>query len=205
MTGAIYFAAGFLLSIGPSAPTHPLAPPPEDPELLALRALAAVAAGEPDVAVVQAAVAREALRGTPDPAEWPGRARKAALLPRLTAEIRHDERSNRTVGLQTAGEVDYLRLTPGTTFMVRATWTLPDLVAHAGEVAAATAAAARQRHVEEAVKRATALYFERRRLKLALLLVPPADPLGRAQAELEIARLAAELDVLTGAAREAAP
>lgn len=204
MTVATVLAASLLLAIGPSAPTHPLALPAEEPEHLALRALAVVAAGEPDIAEVQAAAAREALRGTPDPAEWPGRARVAALLPRVTAEVRHDEQSNRTVGLQGAGEVDYLRLTPGTTFLVRATWTLADLVAHRGELAAANAAASRVRRADEAVKRATGLYFERRRLKLALLLAPPGDPLGRAQAELEIARLGAELDALTGVARESA-
>jgi hypothetical protein len=47
------------------------------------------------------------------------------------------------------------------------------------------------------VRRATAAYFERRRARLALLLAPPEGALARAEAELRIERLAAELDALT--------
>jgi hypothetical protein len=195
-------AAALALLAAPSPPTHPPEPAAAPAERAALRALAIAAAGEPGIAEVQAAVARESLRGAVAADGWPARARVAALLPRLTAEIRHDEQSNRTVGLQGAGEVDYLRLTPGTTFLVRATWTLADLVAHRGELAASSAAAARAKAAKEAVQRATALYYERRRRKVALLLEPPEDPLARAQAELEIARLGAELDALTGAVGE---
>ncbi|WP_248352619.1 hypothetical protein [Anaeromyxobacter oryzae] len=202
MTVPALLVAAVLAAPAPSTPTHPPEPPPQPADRVALRALAVAAAGDPDVASVQAAAAREALRGAAELDGWPGRARLSALLPRITAEVRHDEQSNRTVGLQSAGEVDYLRLTPGTTVLVRATWTLADLVAHRGEIAAATAAAARARRATEAVQRATVIYFERRRLRVALLLAPPEDPLARAQAELEIARLGAELDALTGAPRE---
>jgi hypothetical protein len=122
----------------------------------------------------------------------------AALLPRITAEYRQDERSYRVVGLQGSGEVDYLRLAPGTAFAVRATWDLGALVAAPGELAAAAEAAARARRREEAVKRATDLFYERRRLRLELLVAPPATALERAAAELEVERLGAELDALTG-------
>jgi hypothetical protein len=58
--------------------------------------------------------------------------------------------------------------------------------------------AVRTRRCADAVSRATELHFERLRQRVALLLEPPADPLARARAELELERLGAELDALTG-------
>jgi hypothetical protein len=171
-------------------------PAPADDAAVA-RALAAVAAGEPDVRAVQAAAARLAV-GAGEGDLSPRRARLGALLPRITAELRHDERSYRVVGLQGSGEVDYLREAPGTALALRATWDLGELLAAPGELTAAGAAAERSRRRAEAVRRATLLHFERRRLRVGLLLSPPADALARAEAELEVERLGAELDALTG-------
>jgi len=168
------------------------------PEAEALRALSAVAAGEPGIAEVQRAAAREVERDGVAIEAFPRRSRLAALLPRLTAEYRRDERSNRVVGLQGSGEVDYLRFAPGSAFLVRATWDLGTLVAAKGELAAASAASARALRRDAAVRRATALFFDRRRAMLALLLGPPSDALARAEAELALDRLGAELDALTG-------
>jgi hypothetical protein len=166
-----------------------LAPDPPDPTppREVLRALALASAGEPDVSRVQSAAARVAA------APAPRRTALSALLPRVTAEVRHDEQSHRTVGLQGSGEVDYLRLAPGTSVALRATWDLAQLVAPAEHVSAEHA-----RRRDEAVRRATQLYFERRQLRVALLLEPPGDAVARAGAELEIDRLGAELDALTG-------
>jgi hypothetical protein len=164
----------------------------------ALRALDAAGAGEPAIAEVREAAAREAERAGADPVGFARRARLAALLPRLTAEYRRDERSDRIVGLQGSGEVDYLKLAPGSAYLVRATWDLGDLVAAREELAAASAGAARAARREAAMKRATALFFERRRARVSLLLAPPASPQQRAEAELEIERLTAELDAATG-------
>jgi hypothetical protein len=189
-----------------------LAAPPAPPESLsslsslsrerveaeAFRVLGAIAAGEPSIAAVQSAAARVAAAGLPAAGSFARRARLAALLPRLTAEIRHDERSQRIVGLQGAGEVDYLRLSPGTQVALRATWDLGHLAAAPGELGGAAAGASRARRQEEAVRRATSLYYERRKLRLALWLDPPAEALARAQGELELDRLGAELDALTG-------
>jgi hypothetical protein len=94
--------------------------------------------------------------------------------------------------------VDYLRLAPGRTVLVRATWELGHLVAAPGELQAATHAAARARLRAEAVARVTRLHFERRKARVALLLEPPTDPVQRAQAELEVERLGAEIEALTG-------
>lgn len=172
----------------------------------ALRALGEVAGEEPDVESLQRAAAAEADRVAGGAEGYAGRSRLAALLPRFTAEYKHDDATNRVVGLQGSGEVDYLRLTPSDTFLVRATWELPSLVASPGELSAASQQQARARLRAEAVERVTKLYFDRRRLRVALLLAPPADPVARAQAEIEIARLASEINVLIGnLARRRAP
>ncbi|HVI92472.1 MAG TPA: hypothetical protein VM753_00620 [Anaeromyxobacter sp.] len=194
---ALLLGAALALGAGhPDAEEFLEAPPPTDLEVA--RALAALGAGEPDVGAVQAAAAQAAEAGAPPASGFARRARMAALLPRVTAEYRQDERSYRVVGLQGSGEVDYLRLAPGTAFAVRATWDLGALVAAPGELAAAAEAAARARRREEAVKRATELFYERRRLRLELLVAPRATALDRARAELEVERLGAELDALTG-------
>jgi hypothetical protein len=182
---------------------QPLSPAPQPGsapalDLSAPRALLVAAVGDPEITDVQAAAAREAERGVPDAGSYPSRARLAALLPRITAEVRREEQSNRVVGLQGAGEVDYLRLAPGSTVLVRASWDLGQLVAAPGELQAATQAAARSRRRAEAISQVTRLHFERRRARVALLLDPPADPVARAQAELEVERLGAEIDALTG-------
>lgn len=183
-----------------ASPVRPAAAAAADPlrsAADAYRAVSALAAGEPTIAEVQAAAARRAGAGG-GAAGYAGRARLAALLPRLSAEIRRDERSQRIVGLQGAGEVDYLRLSPGTVVALRATWDLGHLIAAPGELGGAAAGAALARRREEAVRRATALFYERRKLRLELWLAPPPDALERARAELDVERLGAELDALTG-------
>ncbi len=210
----IALLAAALLALLPAAASA--GPPAREPwqpagdaasaEGQAIRALELVSGGEPDVAVLQRAAAREADRSDGGAVDYPGRARMAALLPRITAEYRHDIASNRVVGLQGSGEVDYLRLAPSDTFLVRATWELPSLLAPPAELTAGAQAQARARRRSEAVERVTRLFFERQRLRVALVLAPSPDPVARAQAELEVARLAAEIDALTGAAlRERAP
>jgi hypothetical protein len=181
-----------LLSAPPAAPLSPV-PAPDLPRLLAR-----LAASEPDILEVQAAAARQAEAATPDPALLARRRRLSALLPRLTAEVRHEERDYRVAGLQGASEVDYTRSSPGTSFALHATWELGDLIAATGEAAAAAAALARATRRDDAVRKATVLHFERRQRQLALLSDPPPDARARAAAELELARVTAELDALTG-------
>lgn len=188
-------AVASLLAALLAAPTSSAPPAPlPDPA----RLLAQLAAREPPVDRVQAAAAAVVEVAVPDPAALAGRRRLAALLPRLSAEVRAEQRSYRVVGLQGTSEVDYLRSSPGTTVRVQATWELADLWASRGEPSAASAALTRLRRREEAVERATALYFERRRLLLLLTLDPPAAPLARAELELALDRATAELDAMTG-------
>jgi len=172
----------------------PAAAPVPDP----LRLLARLALADPPVSEVQAAAARVADASAPDPIELASRRRWAALLPTLTAELRAEQQSYRVVGLQASGEVDYLRSSPGTSVTLRATWDLGELVASRAEPAAASAGLTHARWRDEAVRRATHLFFERRRILLLLALDPPTAPLARADVELELARTTAELEALTG-------
>jgi hypothetical protein len=192
---ALSLATSLALSTSsPSAPRAIAAPavePLRSAERDALRALAVLASGEPGIAEVQEAAARTADREVVEVRGFARRARLAALLPRLTTEYRREDRSYRTVGLQGSGEVDYFHVAPGSVVLLRATWELGELVAARGEPAAASADAERARRRNEAVKRATVLYFERRRAQLTLLLTPPETAIALAQAELEVERLGA--------------
>jgi hypothetical protein len=193
------------LALGASPPPAAPALRPEPPrdvagsaERDALRALAAHAAGEPGISEVQEAAARASDRSGGEARGFALRARVAALLPRLTAEYRREERSYRTYGLQGSGEVDYLRSAPGNAVVLRATWDLGGLVAARDELAAASAERERARRRGAAVARASAVFYELRRARLALLLAPPDTALALAEAELEVDQLGAELDALTG-------
>jgi hypothetical protein len=188
-------AAAALPAASPATPSL-LAEPPV---VTARIGLARASRGDPRIAEVQAAAARCADAPASDDAGV-ARSRMAALLPRLTAELRFDDRSYRVTGLQGAGEVDYERQAPGWLAGVQATWELAALVSAPAERIDAKGLLDRARRREEAVRKATALYFERRRLRLTLELDPPAAALERAGAELELERLAAELDALTGGA-----
>ncbi len=164
-------------------PSPPQSPAPADPSAAqgeAIRALAQVSAGEPVIEVLQRAAAREVDRSDRVTAAYPGRSRLAALLPKLTAEFTHDQASNRVVGIQGSGEVDYLRFTPSDSFMVRATWELASLVADSSELTAAAQAQALARRRAEVVEKVTKLFYERQRLRVALALAPPGDPVARA-------------------------
>jgi len=179
-----------------AAPPRP-SPPSEVAEARAAQLLARLADGEPDVEEVQRAAAAGA-RADPEELEgWRRRAGRAAWLPKLSAEVRRDDRTWRVVGLTGSGEVDYQRAAPGIEAAVRAVWELDALVFAAGEIRAAEAAARLLRRREDLVARATRLYFERQRLRAALFLSPPEDVAERADRELALEEITAELDALT--------
>lgn len=197
-----------LLAAAEPAARRPLAAlEPSEPEVRAARAWALAQAGEPSVEAVQRAAAAQ-LDGERERLEsLRRRARQAGWLPRLAAEVEHDERSARVVGFTGTSEADYLRLSPGTRAGLRASWELDRLVFSRDEVAVAEAASRLARQREERVERATRLFFQRLRLKAELALAPPEGALERIRGELELARVTAELDALTGGliARGAAP
>ncbi len=182
----------------PAPPERASPPASQVAEARAARLLALLADGEPGVAEVQRAAAREAHADPEELEAWRRRAGRAAWLPRLSAEVRREDRTYRITGLTGSGEVDYLRAAPGTVAVVRAVWELDALVFAAGEVRAAEAAARLLRHREDLVARATRLYFERQRLRAALVLSPPEEVAERADRELALEETTAELDALTG-------
>jgi hypothetical protein len=186
-------AALLLVAPIPPRPT----PPPPDPLEAAYAALTRVTDGEPSIVEVQTAAAHRAAAAVPASA-GAGRSRAAALLPRVTTEYRNDQRSYRVAGLQGSGEVDYVRSSPGQVFLIRATWELSALIVPPGPTPAATGAVERAKRSDEAARRATELFFARRRLQLTLLVEAPPTPLGQAELEVELARITAELDLLTG-------
>jgi hypothetical protein len=171
----------------------------------AARLLGHALAGEPRVEAVQRAAAARAGIGRDEAEGWRRRARLAALVPRVSAQYRRDERSYRVAGLASTSEVDYVRDAPGETFSVRLDWNLEGLVLGREELAAAAAAQRAQAHRQRAVDRATHLYYERVRLRLALAASPPSDARERAEVELRVEEVTAELDALTGLYGEDAP
>jgi hypothetical protein len=172
-----------------------LAAPPEPVELAAARLLSRAAASEPTIEQVQRAAGD---RAAGPPPGWPRRARLAGLVPKLGAEYRLDDRRYRTVGLSSGSEVDVVRHTPGHVVIVRLAWDLPELAFSEAELRAESHLEARRKARDEAVQRATRLYYERQRLRVALAADPPPSARERADRELALEELAADLDLLTG-------
>jgi hypothetical protein len=190
-----------LVAAAPPA-SAPVPPAPADTAAAvrseARRVLLLVAAGDPPIAEVQQAAARhdgvdpERLRA------WVARPRSAHWLPRITLDASRTERDTRVVGVTGTVESDYLRLNPTTQFGIRASWDLDQLVFSRDEPAAAWTASRLIDRREERVRRATRLYFQRRRLLVQLALEPPREPAQRAERENQIDEVTAELDELTG-------
>jgi hypothetical protein len=162
------------------------------------RILALVATGDPPIAEVQrAAAAHDGV--DPDRLRaWVARPRSAHWLPRITLDASRTERDTRVVGVTGTVESDYLRLNPSTQFGIRASWDLDQLVFSRDEPAAAWTASRLIDRREERVRRATRLFFQRRRLLVQLALDPPREALQRAERENQVDEVTAELDELTG-------
>ena len=123
----------------------------------------------------------------------------------LLLDEREDDRTFHEVGLTSSSEVDYYRSSPGDTISVRLDWRLDGLVFGHDELAAVSAADSAAARRLAAAEKATRLYYERLRLKVALASAPPGEARARAEAELELAGVTAQLDALTGLYGEAAP
>jgi hypothetical protein len=175
----------------------PAAAPPIEPEVAALRALARVAAADPDVEEVQRAAA-DGAGADPDRLGWSVRTRSAAWLPTLTLQASRAQRDTRVVGVTGTVESDYVRYTPSLELGVRAAWDLDRLVFARDETDAAWTAAKLRERRDERLRHATRLYYQRRRLLVQLALEPPREPLARAERENQVREITAELDALTG-------
>ncbi len=180
----------------------PPASPSPDPAAAARleghRALAVVAAADPPVAAVQEAAARHDGVDPDRLRAWVARPRSAHWLPRISIDASRTERDTRVVGVTGTVESDYLRLNPSTQFGVRLSWDLDQLVFSRDEPAAAWTASRLIDRREERVRRATKLYFQRRRLLVQLALDPPREAVQRAERENQVDEITAELDELTG-------
>jgi hypothetical protein len=186
-----------LLAAAAAAPPHLPAAPPLEREAVPLRALARLAAADPDVDEVQRAAA-DGAGADPDRLGWASRARAAAWLPALTLQASRVQRDTRVVGVTGTVESDYLRTTPSLEVGVRAAWDLDRLVFARDETDAAWTGAKLRERRDERVRHATRLYFQRRRLLVQLAVEPPHEPLARAERESQVQELTAELDALTG-------
>jgi len=197
----VHLLLALLVAVPPAAP--PPSPPPggeatAEVRAWAARALSAVGAGDPPVAAVQRAAADH--DGVP-PARlqaWLARPRSAHWLPRVTLDASRTERDTRVVGVTGTVESDYLRLSPTLQYGIRLSWDLDQLVFARDEPAAAWTASRLVDRREERVRRATRLYYQRRRLLLQLAAEPPVDPVRRAERETQVDEITAELDELTG-------
>ncbi len=169
-----------------------------EPRNEAARLLGVVLAAEPRIEAVQRAADARAAAGRDDVEGWRRRTRLAALVPRLVAEYRHDERSVHMVGLSSGSEVDYLRSSPGDTVSFRLGFDLDGLVFGRQELAVVAAGERAEARRRAAVERATRLYYERLRLRLSLMASPPASAHDRAALEIDLEAVTADLDALTG-------
>ncbi|HET8733410.1 MAG TPA: hypothetical protein VFM45_06510 [Anaeromyxobacteraceae bacterium] len=162
------------------------------------RVLAALAAADPPVADVQRAAAEHDGVDPERLKAWVARPRSAHWLPRVSVEGSRTERDTRVIGVTGTVESDYLRLSPSMQYGIRLTWDLDQLVFSRDEPAAAWTASRLIDRREERVRRATRLYFQRRRLLAGLAIEPPVDAGQRAARESQVDEITAELDELTG-------
>jgi hypothetical protein len=176
-----------------SAPAEPAAARPESQ-----RVLAALAAADPPIAAVQRAAADHDGVDPDRIRAWVARPRSAHWLPRVSVDASRSDRDTRVIGVTGTVESDYLRLSPTTQYGIRLSWDLDQLVFSRDEPAAAWTASRLVDRREERVRRATRLYFQRRRLLAQLALEPPREPLKRAERETQVDEITAELDELTG-------
>jgi hypothetical protein len=191
-----------LLALLLAAPPAGTAPPAADPAVAARidghRILTVIAAGDPPVAEVQRAAADHDGVDPDRLRAWVARPRSAHWLPRVSLDASRTERDTRVVGVTGTVESDYLRVNPSTQFGIRLSWDLDQLVFSRDEPAAAWTASRLIDRRAERVRRATRLYFQRRRLLVQLALDPPREAMQRAERENQVDEITAELDELTG-------
>jgi hypothetical protein len=182
-----------LVLLGPPPPP----PPPPDPAVLA-RALAELPT-RPSVGDVQTAALRRATLSPRTAQRWLRRARAAAVLPTVQAEVgvRNDQGWQLD---QEAGDGDALShdLGAGKLVQVRATWELDRLIFNADELRAARAALDLADTRERLLVRVTQLYFERAQLLLEIASLPARDGHEAIGRHVRLAEVEAVLTGLTG-------
>jgi hypothetical protein len=187
-----------LLAAPPTLPAPPAADPAATARIDGHRVLAVIAAADPPVAEVQRAAADHDGIDPDRLRAWVARPRSAHWLPHVSLDASRTERDTRVVGVTGTIESDYLRVNPSTQFGIRLSWDLDQLVFSRDEPAAAWTASRLIDRRAERVRRATRLYFQRRRLLVQLALDPPREAIQRAERENQVDEITAELDELTG-------
>lgn len=141
---------------------------------------------------------------------WLQETRRAAALPEVWVRYRHTLDRDRSfdahavdglvdgptepmfTALESAGRAGEAQVT------VQARWNLQGLATSSERLRMLAVAQDFAELRQEVQLEANALYFERRRLQVRMLLAPKADPLGRAHDSLALRQLGADLDALTG-------
>ncbi len=152
---------------------------------------------EPSVRETQEAAVRHAGIDADLLASWRSRARLAAAAPEFLAEYRRASATDRTLGAQSSGTVDYSDLDLEDRYTARARWDLDRLVFNPDELRVAAEAIDVVELRQTVIDQVTRLYFERRRQQV-LLLRAAGDLENRLGLELRIEELTASLDGLTG-------
>jgi hypothetical protein len=177
-----------------------------------LETLLATFAHEPDVRSVQQAALRYGELGGRRLDRYSARARASNLLPRIQGQWgwldQRDSQLRYRENLKTGADGIMYRdvaqnhlnedLRLRSLYTVRVSFDLGGLVYDPAEPAIAREVRSRLSHREELLQRVTHLYFERRHRQLLLAAEPHASWQARLERTLEIDRLTAQLDALTG-------
>jgi hypothetical protein len=170
-----------------------------DPEAVAreARRLLARFRHEPSVLEAQEAAVRHAGIDAARLASWRERSRWSAAAPEFLAEYRRAAGTDRTLGAQSSGTVDYADLDLEDRYTVRARWDLDRLVFNPDELRVASETIEVVELRQAVIDQVTRLYFERRRQQV-LLLRSALEVDERLRLELRVEELTASLDGLTG-------
>lgn len=167
---------------------------------------------EPSVSDVQRAALRYAGLATPNLDSWSSRARWSNAIPRVQGQIAWLDQ--RDVQLRyrenyTTDDDGYITADPNqsnladdarfrTLYSVRASVDLGGLLYDRSEPIIAREVRSRLSNRDDILRRATELYFNRRKRQAIRLLTPLSDWNQHLELELEIQSLTAQLDAMTG-------
>lgn len=153
---------------------------------------------EPTIGQVQ----REAMRYAevePDKIQrWRRQAAMKALLPTFSVDYDRDQDTYIASSVTTTGTRVFETEDPSSSWGFSIDWELGDLIWNDDQTSIDTRSRLLVQLRDDVLDEATRSYFERRRLQLALLTSPPADPASQIEQELRLAELTAILDGLTG-------
>lgn len=155
--------------------------------------------GEPTIAEVQTAAVHYAEVMPQKIQSWRARAAWRAWVPHVTLSVNRDR--DTTIGSSSSGGKTTFTVGPedrSMTLNYGFTWDLADLVWNPDQTSIDTRSRLMVQLRGDILDEATRIYFERRRLQVEFALHPAGEPALRAEQQLRIEELAAQLDGLTG-------